>query len=159
MDNFCFLHVCFSSPITQLCRALFKQITCYQKPPASPEHSSSFSRLSGFYNEPHRKKTPPEINSDTADSAEKNLPCSASLSPTEKYFSPLKQAKSFQGRGSPAQPHLHAYLFSLHLGLPLPSSMKDFGCCGTYFTCRCTAIPYEKRKEMGSVIPISLTSE
>lgn len=139
MDNFCFLRVCFSSPITQLCRALFKQITCYQKPPASPEPPNSSSCLSGIHNKPHRKETPPEINTLIADAAEKpTLQCFSFLQ--QKLFSPTKQANSFQGCVSCARPNLHAYLSSLYLGLLLPSSVKDSGWHGIYFTYRCTGI-------------------
>lgn len=138
----------FPSSITQLCRALFKQITCDQKPPASPESSHSSSGLSGFLLQTPMKADTPRNEHVYCRRCRKALACSASLSQAKRNTFPLrlKQASSFKGRVSGAQPNLHAYLSPLYLGLSLPSGVKDSGWQGIYFTYRCTRIANRRRE-------------
>lgn len=134
----------FTSLITQLCRALFKQITCYQKPPASLESShSSSSCLSGFLQQTPMKGDTPRNERSSCRRCRKSLARSASLSQTKRntFSLRLKQASSFK-----LLPNLHAYLSPLYLGLSLPGGVKDSGWHGIYFTYRCTRIANRRRE-------------
>lgn len=128
-------------------RGLFKQITCYQKPPATPEFSFC---LSGFFQQTPMKGDTPRNEQSYCKRCRKTLPAVLLCLQLKEMLSPrLKQANSFKGCVSGAQPNLHACLSPLYLGLSLPSSVKDSGWHGIYFTYRCTRILYRRRRELG----------
>lgn len=130
-------------------RGLFKQITCYQKPPATPESSHFFLPL-GFFQQTPMKGDTPRNEQSYCRCCRKTVPAVLlCLRLKEMLFRRLKQANSFKGCVSGAQPNLHAYLSPLYLGLSLPSSVKDSGWHGIYFTYRCTRILYRRRRELG----------